>query len=52
LAFWGEAHALLPLILGILSSGGILARLAERGYLPIELLDVLRSGAIPQDTGA
>jgi hypothetical protein len=26
--------------------------LAERGYLPIELLDALRSGAIPQDTGS
>jgi len=39
-------------ILDILSSGGILARLAEQGYLPMELLDVLRSGVIPQDTGA
>jgi 3-isopropylmalate/(R)-2-methylmalate dehydratase small subunit len=50
--FSGEAQPLPPVILDILSSGGILARLAERGYLPIELLDVLRSGAIPQDTGS
>jgi len=48
----GEAQPLPPVILDILASGGILARLAGRGYLPIELLDVLRSGAIPQDTGS
>jgi 3-isopropylmalate/(R)-2-methylmalate dehydratase small subunit len=30
----------------------VLARLAEQGYLPIELLDVLRSGALPVDAGA
>ena len=50
--FSGEAQPLPPVILDILSSGGILARLAERGYLPIELLDALRSGVIPQDTGS
>jgi 3-isopropylmalate/(R)-2-methylmalate dehydratase small subunit len=50
--FSGEARPLPPVILDILSSGGILARLAERGYLPIELLDALRSGVIPQDTGS
>jgi 3-isopropylmalate/(R)-2-methylmalate dehydratase small subunit len=48
----GEAQPLPPVILDILASGGILARLAGRGYLPIELLDVLRSGAIPQVTGS
>jgi 3-isopropylmalate/(R)-2-methylmalate dehydratase small subunit len=46
----GKAQPLPPMILDILSSGGILARLAEQGYLPMELLDVLRSGVIPQDT--
>ena len=48
----GKGQPLPQVILDILSSGGILARLAEQGYLPMELLDVLRSGVIPQDTGA
>jgi 3-isopropylmalate/(R)-2-methylmalate dehydratase small subunit len=48
----GHAQSLPPLILEILSSGGVLARLAERGYLPAELLDVLRAGAIPQAGGS
>jgi 3-isopropylmalate/(R)-2-methylmalate dehydratase small subunit len=48
----GQAPALPPLILEILSSGGVLARLSEQGYLPIELLDALRSGAIPVDSGS
>jgi 3-isopropylmalate/(R)-2-methylmalate dehydratase small subunit len=43
----GKTAPLPQLILEILASGGILARLAEQGYLPIELLGVLRSGAIP-----
>jgi 3-isopropylmalate/(R)-2-methylmalate dehydratase small subunit len=38
------------LVMEILASGGILARLAEQGYLPIELLDTFRSGAIPTDS--
>jgi hypothetical protein len=29
----------------------VLPRLAEQGYLPIELLGALRSGAIPTDAG-
>ena len=48
----GRAPALPPLILDILASGGILARLAEQGYLPIELLDALLSGVIPADSGS
>jgi 3-isopropylmalate/(R)-2-methylmalate dehydratase small subunit len=48
----GHAAPLPPLILEILSSGGILARLSEQGYLPVELLEVLRSGAIPADRGS
>jgi 3-isopropylmalate/(R)-2-methylmalate dehydratase small subunit len=48
----GHAQSLPPLILEILSSGGVLARLAEQGYLPAELLDVLRAGAIPQAGGS
>jgi 3-isopropylmalate/(R)-2-methylmalate dehydratase small subunit len=47
----GQAPALPPMIQEILASGGVLARLAEQGYLPIELLDVLRSGTIPVDSG-
>ncbi|WP_328601662.1 LeuD/DmdB family oxidoreductase small subunit [Nocardia terrae] len=46
----GRTAPLPPMIQEILSSGGVLARLAEQGYLPIELLDVLRSGAIPVDS--
>lgn len=48
----GRTAPLPPLILEILSSGGVLARLAEQGYLPIELLEVLRSGAIPVESGS
>lgn len=48
----GHTTPLPPLILEILASGGVLARLAERGYLPIELLDVLRSGAVPVEGGS
>jgi 3-isopropylmalate/(R)-2-methylmalate dehydratase small subunit len=38
------------LVMEILASGGILARLAEQGYLPVELLDTFRSGAVPTDS--
>ncbi|MGF6882646.1 3-isopropylmalate/(R)-2-methylmalate dehydratase small subunit [Nocardia sp. GAS34] len=48
----GHTAPLPPLILEILASGGILARLAEHGYLPRELLEMLRSGAIPVEGGA
>jgi 3-isopropylmalate/(R)-2-methylmalate dehydratase small subunit len=47
----GQAAPLPRLILEILASGGILPRLAEQGYLPAELADVLRSGALPTDGG-
>lgn len=43
----GTAPALPDLVLEILASGGILARLADEGYLPAELADVLRSGVLP-----
>ena len=39
----GKTVPLPPLILEILASGGVLARLAEQGYLPIELRNMLRS---------
>ncbi|KAA9159095.1 3-isopropylmalate dehydratase [Amycolatopsis acidicola] len=48
----GRTAPLPPLVLEILASGGVLARLAEQGYLPIELLDTLKSGALPQGGGA
>jgi 3-isopropylmalate/(R)-2-methylmalate dehydratase small subunit len=48
----GQAAPLPPLILEILASGGILPRLAEQGYLPAGLADVLRSGAVPSDGGS
>ncbi|NKQ52484.1 3-isopropylmalate dehydratase [Amycolatopsis sp. K13G38] len=48
----GATAPLPPLVLEILASGGVLPRLAEQGYLPIELLDVLRSGALPVEGGA
>jgi 3-isopropylmalate/(R)-2-methylmalate dehydratase small subunit len=48
----GQGVPLPRLILEILDSGGILPRLAEQGYLPRELRDVLRSGAVPSDGGA
>lgn len=47
----GSFVPLPPLVMEILASGGLLARLAEQGYLPIELLDTFRSGAIPAETG-
>nr|WP_206072431.1 3-isopropylmalate dehydratase [Antrihabitans stalactiti] len=47
-----QAQPLPGLIQEILASGGILARLAEQGYLPIELLDALRSGAVPVDSSS
>jgi 3-isopropylmalate/(R)-2-methylmalate dehydratase small subunit len=43
----GTAPALPDLVLEILASGGVLARLADQGYLPQELAGVLRSGALP-----
>jgi 3-isopropylmalate/(R)-2-methylmalate dehydratase small subunit len=48
----GQAHPLPPLVLEILASGGVLPRLAEQGFLPPELADVLRSGAVPADAGS
>jgi len=48
----GQVPPLPALVLEILASGGVLARLAEQGYLPRELLGVLRSGALPADTGS
>lgn len=48
----GQAIPLPALVLEILGSGGVLPRLAEQGYLPPELADVLRSGAIPADAGS
>lgn len=48
----GQGGALPPLVLEILASGGVLPRLAEQGFLPPELADVLRSGAIPADSGS
>jgi 3-isopropylmalate/(R)-2-methylmalate dehydratase small subunit len=46
-----KAPPLPELVLDILGSGGVLAQLCEAGYLPIELLDALRSGAIGTDAG-
>lgn len=46
----GQVTPLPPLILEILSSGGILARLAEQGYLPLEMRALLRSEAIPVES--
>jgi 3-isopropylmalate/(R)-2-methylmalate dehydratase small subunit len=48
----GQGVPLPALLLEILASGGILPRLAEQGYLPPELREVLRSGAVPSDGGA
>jgi 3-isopropylmalate/(R)-2-methylmalate dehydratase small subunit len=48
----GQGRPLPPLVLEILASGGVLPRLAEHGYLPLELADMLRSGAIPAETGS
>lgn len=47
----GRTQPLPRMIQEILASGGVLARLAEQGYLPKELLEVLRSGAVPVDSG-
>lgn len=50
----GTFAPLPDLIREILAGGGVLPRLAEQGYLPRELADILRSGAGPADseTGA
>ncbi|GAB3150865.1 3-isopropylmalate dehydratase small subunit [Amycolatopsis stemonae] len=48
----GDFAPLPELVREILASGGVLPRLAEQGYLPIELLDVLKAGAIPTEAGA
>jgi 3-isopropylmalate/(R)-2-methylmalate dehydratase small subunit len=48
----GQAKPLPPLVLEILAGGGVLPRLAEQGYLPPELAEVLRSGAVPADAGS
>ncbi|MGE7438725.1 LeuD/DmdB family oxidoreductase small subunit [Kitasatospora sp. NPDC001175] len=48
----GQAKPLPPLVLEILESGGVLPRLAEQGYLPPELADLLRPGIIPADAGS
>jgi 3-isopropylmalate/(R)-2-methylmalate dehydratase small subunit len=47
----GRFAPLPGLIREIIASGGVLPRLAEQGYLPPELADVLRSGAVPADSG-
>ncbi|MFC7755136.1 LeuD/DmdB family oxidoreductase small subunit [Tsukamurella soli] len=41
----GTVPVLPDLVLQIIASGGVLPRLAEQGYLPAELADVLRSPA-------
>ena len=42
----GSVPKLPDLILDIISSGGVLPRLAEQGYLPAELGDLLRSSTV------
>ncbi|WP_082753756.1 3-isopropylmalate dehydratase [Mycobacterium sp. NAZ190054] len=42
----GVVPVMPELILDILAGGGVLPRLAEQGYLPAELADVLRSPAV------
>jgi len=42
----GAVPKLPDLILDIISSGGVLPRLAAQGYLPAELGDVLRSSTV------
>lgn len=42
----GEVPRLPDLILDIVASGGVMPRLAEQGYLPRELADLLRSSAV------
>jgi 3-isopropylmalate/(R)-2-methylmalate dehydratase small subunit len=41
----GQVTPLPRMVLDIVASGGVLPRLAEQGYLPRELADVLRSSA-------
>ena len=48
----GQSTPLPKLVRDILDSGGLLPRLAEQGYLPIELRDALRSGVITPDAGS
>lgn len=51
----GTAGELPDLILDILGSGGVLPRLAEQGYIPVDLADTLRSptvSAAAQGSGA
>jgi 3-isopropylmalate/(R)-2-methylmalate dehydratase small subunit len=43
---FGTVPRLPQLILDIIASGGVLPRLAEQGYVPVELGNVLRSSAI------
>lgn len=43
----GTTAGLPDLVLEILASGGVLARLADQGYLPKELAPALRSGILP-----
>ncbi|MUM36227.1 3-isopropylmalate dehydratase, partial [Mycobacterium sp. CBMA361] len=42
----GQVPPLPALLLDIISSGGVMARLAEQGYLPTELAGLLRSSAV------
>jgi 3-isopropylmalate/(R)-2-methylmalate dehydratase small subunit len=42
----GSVPKLPELILDIIASGGVLPRLAAKGYVPAELRDVLRSSAV------
>ena len=42
----GRVPVLPDLVLEIIASGGVLPRLAEQGYLPAELADVLRSPTV------
>jgi 3-isopropylmalate/(R)-2-methylmalate dehydratase small subunit len=42
----GSVPKLPDLILEVISSGGVLPRLAAQGYLPAELEDVLRSSTV------
>jgi 3-isopropylmalate/(R)-2-methylmalate dehydratase small subunit len=42
----GSVPKLPDLILDIISSGGVMARLAAQGYLPAELRDLLRSSSV------
>ncbi len=46
----GTVPGLPDLVLEILASGGVLARLADQGFLPQELACALRSGVLPGST--